>query len=306
MNSDSLEYLPVSVNSSYLMGDFPLECHYPPENHLNTHKNVSNSPSRSQICDPPEHGVWNSRYLPVYTDVLSEKNERTRCRDWIHISIHCMQWESNIEIIEIDELKTTLTMRDQWSFEYLKLVIWWWWRWLRRIDDDNDGDDDDHIMAMSDYDWSNRVHQNVSLHISFLIFYGSLIGCIILLPQEVVLRLVTKILFPAEVVLCSQSSPPLIPENTRNVILLMNLIQPRSIPMQKIDMSYTPGDGVRSVGYQQPIEDDVTWLSMTWHDMTEHYMAWHDMESWHGMTWHGIIWSKIREHANRNSTLCNV
>ena len=33
----------------------------------------------------------------------------------------------------------------------------------------------------------NRVHQNVSLHISFLIFYGSLIGCIILLPQEVVL-----------------------------------------------------------------------------------------------------------------------
>ena len=32
-----------------------------------------------------------------------------------------------------------------------------------------------------------RVHQNVSLHISFLIFYGSLIGCIILLPQEVVL-----------------------------------------------------------------------------------------------------------------------
>ena len=51
----------------------------------------------------------------------------------------------------------------------------------------------------------NRVHQNVSLHISFLIFYGSLIGCIILLPQEVVLWLVTKILFPAEVVLCSQS-----------------------------------------------------------------------------------------------------
>ena len=51
----------------------------------------------------------------------------------------------------------------------------------------------------------NRVHQNVSLHISFLIFYGSLIGCIILLPQEVVLRLVTKILFPAEVVLCNQS-----------------------------------------------------------------------------------------------------
>ena len=32
----------------------------------------------------------------------------------------------------------------------------------------------------------NRVHQNVSLHISFLIFY-CLIGCIILLPQEVVL-----------------------------------------------------------------------------------------------------------------------
>ena len=38
----------------------------------------------------------------------------------------------------------------------------------------------------------NWVHQNVSLHISFLIFYGSLIGCIILLPQEVVLRLVKK------------------------------------------------------------------------------------------------------------------
>ena len=51
----------------------------------------------------------------------------------------------------------------------------------------------------------NRVHQNVNLHISFLIFYGSLIDCIILLPQEVVLGLVTKILFPAEVVLCSQS-----------------------------------------------------------------------------------------------------
>ena len=34
---------------------------------------------------------------------------------------------------------------------------------------------------------ANRVHQNVSLYISFLIFYGSLIGCIILLPQEVVL-----------------------------------------------------------------------------------------------------------------------
>ena len=51
----------------------------------------------------------------------------------------------------------------------------------------------------------NRVHQNVGLRMSFLIFYGSLIGCIILLPQEVVLWLVTKILFPAEVVLCSQS-----------------------------------------------------------------------------------------------------
>ena len=52
---------------------------------------------------------------------------------------------------------------------------------------------------------NNRVHQNVSLHISFLIFYGSLIGCIILRPQEVVSWMVTKILFPAEVVLCSQS-----------------------------------------------------------------------------------------------------
>ena len=53
--------------------------------------------------------------------------------------------------------------------------------------------------------YDNKVHQNVSLHISFLISFGSLIGCIILLPQEVVLWLVTKILFPAEVVLCSQS-----------------------------------------------------------------------------------------------------
>ena len=52
---------------------------------------------------------------------------------------------------------------------------------------------------------SNKVHQNVWLHVSFLIFYGSLIGHIILLPPEVVLWLVTKILFPAEVVLCSQS-----------------------------------------------------------------------------------------------------
>ena len=50
----------------------------------------------------------------------------------------------------------------------------------------------------------NKVHQNVWLHISFLIFSGSLIGYIILLPPEVELWLVTKILFPAEVVLCSQ------------------------------------------------------------------------------------------------------
>ena len=52
----------------------------------------------------------------------------------------------------------------------------------------------------------NKVHHNVWLHISFLIFYGSLIGYIILLPLEVlVLWLVTKILFAAEAVLCSQS-----------------------------------------------------------------------------------------------------
>ena len=60
------------------------------------------------------------------------------------------------------------------------------------------------------------------LHISFLIFCGSLIGYIILLPPELVLRLVTKIPFPAEVVLCSQSEYQRI---TRNGILLMNLIQ---------------------------------------------------------------------------------
>ena len=40
---------------------------------------------------------------------------------------------------------------------------------------------------------------------SFLIFYGSLLVHIVLLPQEVVFWLVTKILFPAEVVLCNQS-----------------------------------------------------------------------------------------------------
>ena len=49
---------------------------------------------------------------------------------------------------------------------------------------------------------SNKVHHNVwLLHILFLIFSGSLIGYIILFPPEVVSRLVTKILFPAEVVL---------------------------------------------------------------------------------------------------------
>ena len=48
--------------------------------------------------------------------------------------------------------------------------------------------------------YCNKVHQKVWLHISFLIFYGSLIGYIIL-----VLWLVTKILFQAEVVLYSQS-----------------------------------------------------------------------------------------------------
>ena len=52
----------------------------------------------------------------------------------------------------------------------------------------------------------SAIWQIVNLHtISFLIFYGSLIGCIILLPLEEVLSLVTKILFPAEVVLCSYS-----------------------------------------------------------------------------------------------------
>ena len=48
-------------------------------------------------------------------------------------------------------------------------------------------------MAILRYKYALRiliislVHQNVSLHISFLIFFGSLIGFIILLPQEVVL-----------------------------------------------------------------------------------------------------------------------
>ena len=49
-----------------------------------------------------------------------------------------------------------------------------------------------------------NIHQNVWFHISFLIFYGGIdmIGYIILLPPEVVLSLVTNILFPAEIVLC--------------------------------------------------------------------------------------------------------
>ena len=68
---------------------------------------------------------------------------------------------------------------------------------------------------------SDKVHQNVWLHISVLIFYGSPIGYIILLLLEVVLWLVTKMLFPAEVVLCSQLEYQRIWEMG---ILLMNLI----------------------------------------------------------------------------------
>ena len=49
-----------------------------------------------------------------------------------------------------------------------------------------------------------RATRTASLyHFSYSI--GSLIGCIILFPQEVVLWLVLKIIFPAEVVLCSES-----------------------------------------------------------------------------------------------------
>ena len=60
----------------------------------------------------------------------------------------------------------------------------------------------------------NEVHQNVWIHIALIIFFGCLIGYIILLPAEVVLWLDIKILLPAEV-LCSQS-PIRIPENMRS------------------------------------------------------------------------------------------
>ena len=67
-----------------------------------------------------------------------------------------------------------------------------------------------------------RVHQNVNLHISFLIFYGNLIGCIILLPQEVLWLLIG---YKNTISGGSSIMQPIrIPENTRNVILLMNLI----------------------------------------------------------------------------------
>ena len=52
---------------------------------------------------------------------------------------------------------------------------------------------------------SYKIHQNVWLHISFLIFYGSVMGYIILLRAGSSIVIGTKILFPAEVVLCSQS-----------------------------------------------------------------------------------------------------
>ena len=74
---------------------------------------------------------------------------------------------------------------------------------------------------------NNRVHQNVSLHVSFLIFYGSLIGCIILLPQEVGVLYCISIVIGYKNTISGGSSimqPIRIPENTRNVILLMNLI----------------------------------------------------------------------------------
>ena len=66
----------------------------------------------------------------------------------------------------------------------------------------------------------DRVHQNVSLHISVLIFYGTLIGCIILLPQEVVLIGYNNTISGGSSIM----QPIGIPENTRNVVLLMNLI----------------------------------------------------------------------------------
>ena len=53
---------------------------------------------------------------------------------------------------------------------------------------------------------NNKGHQNVAMaHIAFLIFSGSLTGYKILLPPEIVLWLVTTVLFPAEVVLYNQS-----------------------------------------------------------------------------------------------------
>ena len=77
-------------------------------------------------------------------------------------------------------------------------------------------------LFISDLSTWNKVHQNVWLHTSFLIFYGSLIGYLILLPPEVVLWLVTKILFRTEVVLCSQSEYQRLREMVSSD--LMNLI----------------------------------------------------------------------------------
>ena len=111
----------------------------------------------------------------------------------------------------------------RWLISQMSLI--WKWKhldkvceWYVRIKDE--------VHIMSRLGCHNRVHQNVSLHISFLIFYGSLIGCIILLPQEVVLWLVIG--YKNTISGGSSIMQPIrIPENTRNVILLMNLITER-------------------------------------------------------------------------------
>ena len=66
---------------------------------------------------------------------------------------------------------------------------------------------------------SNKVHQNVWPHVSFLIFYGSPMGHIILAPK-VILGLVTKILIPTEVLLCSQSEF----QRTRNYCSVCSIV----------------------------------------------------------------------------------
>ena len=78
------------------------------------------------------------------------------------------------------------------------------------------------------------VHQNVSLHISFLIFYGSLIGRIIGTSSAG-----SNIVIGYKNTNSGGSSimqPIRIPENTRNVIhvtLLMNLIEPIQCTLQR-------------------------------------------------------------------------